>query len=370
MPVTRRVPGKLFITGEYAVMRPGTPAVLVAVDRFVTVTVTTAATSGVTIRSDLYPEPVRLRWDGSRLAAQTPADRADTRAQLAHALGAVEVVAELLAHRRTAPPDLSIAISSDLHQNGVKLGLGSSGAVTVAVIAAVAAFCDLDLSADARFRLAMIASARIDVGASGADLAAGTWRGWIAYRAPDRVAVLELVRQYGIEAALGRPWPGLTVHRLTPPDALSLAVGWTGSPAVTKNLVAASNINWRDSPAHHTFVAAMTESVNSTIAAFDRADPDTALAQISTAGALLARLDSAVGLGIYTDKLVALCDTANAVGWVAKPSGAGGGDCGIALCNDVDDVDETGIDRLREQWAAVGVQHLPLQVISDETDDQ
>ena len=32
-------PGKLFIAGEYAVVEPGHPAIIVAVDQFVTVTV-------------------------------------------------------------------------------------------------------------------------------------------------------------------------------------------------------------------------------------------------------------------------------------------------------------------------------------------
>ena len=33
------VPGKLFIAGEYAVVEPGHPAIIVAVDQFITVTV-------------------------------------------------------------------------------------------------------------------------------------------------------------------------------------------------------------------------------------------------------------------------------------------------------------------------------------------
>ena len=37
--VKRHAPGKLFIVGEYAVLEPGHPAILVAVDRLVSVTV-------------------------------------------------------------------------------------------------------------------------------------------------------------------------------------------------------------------------------------------------------------------------------------------------------------------------------------------
>ena len=40
------VPGKLFIAGEYAVVEPGHPAIIVAVDQFITVTVEEARKNG------------------------------------------------------------------------------------------------------------------------------------------------------------------------------------------------------------------------------------------------------------------------------------------------------------------------------------
>ncbi|MEO9013930.1 MAG: phosphomevalonate kinase [Terrimesophilobacter sp.] len=366
--VTCRAPGKLFITGEYAVMEPGNPAVLVAVDRMVSVTASPAEVPGVVIASDLCAGPVLLRWDGLRLTGDTPAAETAARGRLAHAVAAVEVVAELLAQRGVRPPTLHLAIGSDLHQNGTKLGLGSSGAVTVAVIAATTAHCDLELTADARFRLAMIASARLDVRSSGADLAASTWRGWIAYQAPDRAAVLELVQRRGIEDALNAPWPGLGVRRLAAPDELTLAVGWTGSPAVTGELITGrGKKTWRGGAAHKAFVTGMTECVQATIDAIDQGDCRSVLRQITSARELLAGLDNAVGLGIFTDKLTALCDAADAAGWAGKPSGAGGGDCGIAL---LDDAGGPDIEGLHARWAAVQVQPLPIQVLGDETDAQ
>ena len=38
--VNVKVPGKLYLAGEYAVVEPGTPAVIVAVDRFVHLKIT------------------------------------------------------------------------------------------------------------------------------------------------------------------------------------------------------------------------------------------------------------------------------------------------------------------------------------------
>jgi phosphomevalonate kinase len=72
----------------------------------------------------------------------------------------------------------------------------------------------------------------------------------------------------------------------------------------------------------------------------------------------LARLDDAVGLGIFTPELTALCEIAEAVGGAAKPSGAGGGDCGIAL---LDAQASDAIAHLRQRWATAGVRHLPIR---------
>jgi phosphomevalonate kinase len=110
--------------------------------------------------------------------------------------------------------------------------------VTVATIAAVTDYCGLDLTPEARFRLAMLATAGLDAKSSGGDLAASTWGGWIAYEAPDRVAVLELARRRGIEEAMRAPWPGFGLRRLPPPRGLALEVGWTGEPVSTGSLVA------------------------------------------------------------------------------------------------------------------------------------
>ncbi|MFC5663068.1 phosphomevalonate kinase [Kitasatospora misakiensis] len=379
-PVVRRAPGKLFVAGEYAVVEPGNPAILVAVDRHVTATVTEPAEAGVVISSDLTAAPVRWLRRGDRLDPVGVADADRARRELAHVLAAVRTVTRLLAEHGRPAPDLSIAISSTMHENGVKFGLGSSGAVTVATVAAVAAHAGLALSAEERYRLALLASAELDPKGSGGDLAASTWGGWIAYRAPDRTAVLDLARRHGVAGALAAPWPGFAVRRLPPPAGLALEVGWTGTPASTTDLVSGLHRKaWRGTASHRRFVAATTDCVRATAEALERGDRHGLLATVRRARRELARLDEEAGIGIFTPALTALCDAAEAVGGAAKPSGAGGGDCGIALLETADagpagpavsteDTAHTGatgaspdIDHLRERWTAAGVRPLALR---------
>jgi phosphomevalonate kinase len=357
--VVRRAPGKLFVAGEYAVVEPGTPAILVAVDREITVTVSGSGEAGVVISSDLGPRAVRWQWRDGRLTVCGEEDEQRARSALAHVVSAIEIVGRLLAERGLPPPALSVSVSSRLHEGGRKFGLGSSGAVTVATVAAVASFCAVEPSPDTRFRLAMLATAQIDPKGSGGDLAASTWGGWIAYQAPDRAFVLDLARRRGVEEALRTPWPGFEVRRLPPPGGLCLEVGWTGNPASTASLVSGLHRRtWRGSASHQKFVETTTDLVRASITALEAGDGQGLLHQIRRARQELARLDDEVGLGIFTTELTALCDAAEAVGGAAKPSGAGGGDCGIAL---LDAEAPHDISQVRQRWAAAGVVPLPIR---------
>ncbi|MBG0566540.1 phosphomevalonate kinase [Actinoplanes aureus] len=344
--VSRSAAGKLFIAGEYAVLEPGHPALLVAVDRQVTVTVSEHAGSDVVIDADISSGEVCLRWldgglDGPGAVSLGPV------------VSAVEVVAGLLAERGLRPAPVHVAIRSDLHHGGTKLGLGSSGAVTVATVAAVAAYHRLVLSRETLFRLALLATARRDARASGGDLAASVWGGWIAYHAPDRQAVLDLAGRRGIEATIRAPWPGYAVRALPAPRRLALEVGWTGQP------VSSAALTERLGTPRPGFVSRSDECVHAAIRALQQGDDHELLRRIRGAREVLAALDEEAGLGIFTPRLTALCDAAEAVGGAGKPSGAGGGDCGIALLGPRA---QDGVRQLREKWAAAGVLPVPIRV--------
>ncbi|MFB7248842.1 phosphomevalonate kinase [Streptomyces populi] len=354
--VVRRAPGKLFVAGEYAVVDSGNPAILAAVDRYVTVTVSGSASPGVLVSSDLAAHPVRRRWDGGRLAADGGRERGGP----VHVLSAVETVAALLAEHGLPRPGLELSVASALHADGRKFGLGSSGAVTVASVAAVAAYCGLELTRADVYRLALLATARIDPEGSGGDLAASTWGGWLLYRAPDRGFVLDLARERGTGAALRAPWPGFAVRRLPPPAGLSLQAGWTGRPASTARLVSGLHRRpWRGTCRHRRFTAAVTDVVHAMAGALEAGDGPGVLHQVRRARQELARLDDEAGLGVFTDKLRALCEAAEAAGGAAKPSGAGGGDCGIAL---LDAAAPRHISYVHRRWTEAGVLPLPVRV--------
>ncbi|MGV9821685.1 phosphomevalonate kinase [Nocardia xishanensis] len=350
--ITCRAPGKLFIAGEYAVVEPGRHAVLTAVDRYAIATVDEAGGEVTTLRSDL-DGGVTLSCGriGGRLVPST-ADGV-VPPNFTYVFAAAAIVERLLAERGIAARSYRLSISTDLaDEDGRKLGLGSSAAVTVATVAALGRFHRLDLSPMDRYRLAMLATVSINPRASGGDVAASTWGGWIAYGSPDRQRVAELAGEGGVDAALRAPWPGLSVRPLPTPTGLAMQVGWTAKPASTPKMVA------RLGGADADFVSRSDHCVLRLTAALEADDSLGIRAEINCARELLVNLDSKAQLGIMTPSLRALCEAGEAVGAAAKPSGAGGGDCGIAL---IERTRRAAITELTGRWIAAGIRPLSLR---------
>jgi phosphomevalonate kinase len=143
---------------------------------------------------------------------------------------------------------------------------------------------------------------------------------------------------------------GLQVANRSLPRGAQLLVGWTGTSAHTPPLLA----RFADMPAP----AAFQVLVETAEAAADavRSDDVAGLCDaVRAAGESLERFGDEAGLPIVTPALRRLLDAARTAGAVAKPSGAGGGDCGIALATS-----PVVAAAVRAAWREAGV--LPLDV--------
>lgn len=343
-------PGKLYIAGEYAVVEPGQPAVLVAVDRCITVRLTESTGMG-RIHSSRYGHGP-LTWvrddDEQIVADHDPYD---------YVTASIRVMERLRSERGLAPRYFDLHISSDLDdESGRKFGLGSSAAVTVAVVAAVDAFYEMGLSRHELFRLALLATIEVAPRASGGDVAASTFGGFIHYTSPDRARLLEAVRTGSVSDALTDPaWLMCRISRLPELGGLRLLVGWTGSPASTERLVKRVSMTDDELDARYAaFLDLSHRAVEELVTAWGH-DDSRVLEVIRRCRRLMQHLGVLRGTAIETDQLRTLCNIAEAAGAAAKPSGAGGGDCGIALIPADGDA-----DRVLGAWRADGV--LPLDL--------
>lgn len=348
-----RAPGKLYIAGEYAVVETGFPAVLIAVDRYITVRVSPAVSDTGHITTDQNAGS-RLEWyrSGSDMLIEPDQD------QFSFVLAAVRVVEEAAVALGVPLQVFDLDITSELDDDsGRKFGLGSSAAVTVATVRALCAHYRLDLTRMEQLKLALLASIEVQRSGSGGDVAASMFGGWIAYTSFDREWAREERTRRPVVELLTTDWPGLSVRRVVPPDHLRLLVGWTGSPASTSRLVGDVQSNKRGDAvwSYAGFLADSRKCVEAFVSALDADDTPGILAGIRRNRAQLRELGEHTGTTIETPTLRKLIETAEDHGGAAKTSGAGGGDCGIVLIDE-----DAGVDDLLAVWERADIRLLNL----------
>lgn len=338
------------------------------------------------------------------LTDATPGTEAERSAKYyAYVLAAMRVV-DAYARECNAPNmerrlyNLHVDSELDDAKSGRKYGLGSSAAVTVATVRALCEWYGLSVSTPTIAKLALIVSSKVAKSGSGGDVAASAYGGWIMYRAYNREwlgAELTLVEsgESSFSKLLRKKWPRLEVRRLNVSPSLKLLVGWTGSPASSAELVssvesgvesgagsnAGSNVGSNagygaaeTQPSVQTqlsrqtlpftyedFCACSEACVQRLIIALESYDLLGIARGFACNRQLLNDLGALTGTTIETPQLTELIESATNVGLPAKTSGAGGGDCGIAVVS-VDDTDCA--DFVKSRWKEKKIQPLNLKI--------
>jgi phosphomevalonate kinase len=328
-PIIAQAPGKLFLAGEYAVLDGG-PAVLVAVEPGIRV-VTTVKNSG--------RPGIRL------LAPQAGVDTEIPPAASAHNLdGLARFVAACFAvtpeeERRRIPNALEIRVEFPrFSASAPKIGLGSSAALVSAVTATLVEIC-FGLGASDELRTLVFARARAahcyaQAGrGSGADVAACVFGGAILYE------TLE---------------PEAQVSPLTWPSTLALLSAWSGRSACTPDLITAYERTKRTNPSVHAlFLERSAGAVASLAGAL--AGGGSVVQAWRHAAQVLPAFAEKLGLPYFTPELRLLTEAAARLCIPAKPSGAGGGDCAIALCP------AESRNELSQAWQRLGFPPLEIE---------
>jgi phosphomevalonate kinase len=276
--VIASAPGKLILTGEYAVL-DGAPAIVVAVDRRAT-------------------------------ACRVDARRATSPFLLA-------VADEVAARRGAAAAQAALEISVDsaaFYDGSVKLGIGSSAAVTVAATALALGGAPRDEILEVALAAHARAQAQRGAAGSGADIAASVLGGTVVF------------------SRSGGAVPWRTELRSWP-DAVALVPFFTGTAADTPQLVSrvqAARMARR--AAVEAALAAIDETSRAACAALVGAPGAPGLIDaLSRAGDALARLAAVTDIDLVPACVTAARGALARLGGTAKTTGAGGGDIGIAV---------------------------------------
>lgn len=355
--IVTSAPGKLYIAGEYAVIEPGYPAILVAVDQFITVSLEEALDEGSI--SSYGNIPILWTRENDKLVL----DQRDNR--LFYIMAAINIVETYAKEQGRELGFYHLKVVSELETNkGKKYGLGSSAAVTVATVEALCRYYKITISNEQLFKLAALAHLEINNNGSCGDVAASVYGGWIAFTTFDKSWVLQQGKNNSVMELLIKEWPNLSIEPLTPPEELKLVIGWTGLPASTASLV--DNVNdkrTQNSISYKKFLYESEKCVTKMITAFKENSIEEIQEQIQINRELLVNMGNALDIVIETPLLTKLCNIALQFNGYAKPSGAGGGDCGIAIFKN-----NSHLTELIDEWKNSEITYLPLKVYEKKGD--
>ena len=311
-------PGKLIWMGEYAVL-DGAPSIVQAVDRGLRLDYAASA-APLTVSSDL--------WAGPLLLADAAADRAETAllaAVVATLTEAGAALAPLTGSLKLASPDLVDATT------GLKFGFGSSAAAAAALTVALGRLAGLP--DDRLAALAHAAHRRFQKGAgSGVDVETSLFGGL---------------------AAMRRGPSGLSVTPLQLPPGLRIAVLHAGEAANTRTMLATlAAARAAALPGVEAALASMAEAAEASVAAIVAGDVSDFLILVARFAEAERALSAAASLPIMSESVERCIEVAARAGWVAKPSGAGGGDIVVAFAD--------GLEPTEALAASAESAHIPL----------
>ncbi len=365
------VPCKAMIVGEYSVLEAGGLALALAEGSGFRVRVEAGDSLGFRLRAigldhcleikevlgGSEPEPGLLRcfwWSAKVVLACAASDRIRTLLGLSW-----EGVAG-----QDLPQQAGVTLDFDPVGTDQGLPVGSSAAIAVGTVRGVSQRLGAELDDGAVYRLAATAHALAQRGGSAYDVAASAmgdwilyerdavgalpWDGWDAAGCQDQ-AVLSDTLAFALEYGA---WPRVRRRKRLAPGVLIADTGVRATTAVY--LERLENQRHVDKVqcalrAHQAVSNGLARSIWGGMSA------SVVREGIRDSVQSLRDLDAATGLGIYTPEIEALLFEAARSGIAAKVSGAGGGDCVVALVWGNEEY-----ERCAEAWYRSGYRTLPL----------
>lgn len=351
--ITTKAPGKLYLAGEYAVVETGHPAIIAAVNRFVTAEIEEAKDFG-TITSQQY-EKTMLHWQ--RINSEIVLDDRDN--PFKYIVSAIKVAEEYVKSLQLKLKTFNININSELDSgDGKKYGLGSSAAVTVATIKAVCKLYQLNLTKIELFKLAAIAHFEVQGNGSLGDIASSVFGGLISYTSFDRTWLSGFRKRVSLDKLVKLEWPSLEIIPLKIPSNLKFLVGWSGAPASTSHLIDKVELKkGKNNVRYQQFLHDSNKCVHDITNGFHQDNIKIIMNNIKRNRQLLLELGHMANVVIETPKLKKLIEIADYFGGAAKTSGAGGGDCGIVFIKN-----DQSVNQLVEAWAKHGIERLDIEI--------
>lgn len=290
--------GEYFVTGDHG------EAIVMAVNRFIEVS---------TVESDKFV----LNSDYGTIV-----EGEETSAEMNIALEAASISYKYLDYLDQEVKALKLDVKSTLLEDGVKIGLGSSAVIIVAVMQSILESHQVFLEPLKLFKLAVLCQKRLGDLSSGGDLAASIFTGLIYYKKYEEEWLETKNNSFDL---LDDTWPGLSIENIDKPKDIDLMIAWTGQANKTNNyLTVFDQSKTRDPENYAKFTSRAQRYVNM----FVEGRYEEAVLKYRQ---LMLELEEWTELNIETSKLKTAINISLEYQAYAKISGSGGGDCMYAM---------------------------------------
>ena len=310
---TVKTGGKLYIAGEYSVLTPNQSAIIKNIDIFMTAEI--KFSEKYSIYSDMYDYSVTLEEDDKNYSLITET---------------VNIVNEYLQLKGVCIKPFDMKITGKMEKNGKKYGIGSSGSVTVLTVKAMLKLYSYEISSEELFKLSSYVLLKKGDNGSMGDIACISYENPVMYTSFDRNLIKEKMKIKSLAEIMNLPW-GYKIEKIYCPEKYEFLVGWTGVPAISGKMIdeVRNSIN-RD------FLEQSEKIVQNLKNGIEKGNKKIISENIRENDELLRKLNEK----IYSRKLLKLVECAEGLDICAKSSGAGGGDCGIAISFNENDTEE------------------------------
>ena len=209
--------GKLYLAGEYAILEDYASALITSVPKKITVFV--EESDKTTIFDTINKTSVGLFEENSNFTL-------------------VQQFIQFLTEYTNSDKRFSLTIFNELHSDDKKYGLGSSGAVLVAIARAILSFENITYNDLTIFKLVALFNIKHNLSGSMGDVAASINDGITFYQKFNAEFVNNMIRQNkSVKEIINTNWDGLLIEKIHPKADLSILARWTGEAVDTKEHV-------------------------------------------------------------------------------------------------------------------------------------
>ena len=200
--------GKLYLAGEYAILEDYASALITSVPKKITVFV--EESNKTTIFDTINKTSVSLFEENSNFTL-------------------VQQFIQFLTGYTNSDKTFALTIFNELHSDDKKYGLGSSGAVLVAIARAILSFENIPYNNLTIFKLVALFNIKHNLSGSMGDVAASINDGITFYQKFNAEFVNEMIRQdKTVKEIINTNWDGLLIEKIHPKADLSILARWTG----------------------------------------------------------------------------------------------------------------------------------------------